>query len=237
MLPDYLPQKFGWSEPLENAFDPTHLEALVPSAEEGRVHNIWWKRSGARSAKGAWMPRVKANRFWPHDGHSDIHVSVQDTSRARELIAYLKAASLQNECDFSFMDCAPDRYLPFARQAGMWGGGLWIAPYLLRHWLPDIPWATVLGPSYVRLFGKANVLNAPAFHVEELGPEMIYLQLTPRLEDLENNFDEVAAARQRVKHHLGGDAFYRAESAYDYRQHPEHAGKAFRVPEFHLLPD
>lgn len=87
------------------------------------------------------------------------------------------------------------------------------------------------------MFGKDRVLSAPAFLVEEIGSETVYIQLTSNLDDIYDKFDQVMEARERVKKHLGMDAFYQPELAYDQREHPEKAGKVFRVPEFQQLPD
>ncbi|MGY0619425.1 hypothetical protein [Lysobacter sp. A378] len=40
-----------------------------------------------------------------------------------------------------------------------------------------------------------------------------------------------------MKQHLGMDAFYQPELAYDWQDHPAKAGRVFRVPEFRFPPD
>ena len=239
MLPEYLPEKFGWSEPLLKVFDVNDVESLIPSDRDGLADNVWWKRTGRRRAEGSWMTSWGHRSGTGRGTHSSVSISVFDSCFQDKLIAYLKSASVHNKCDFSFIDVATKGYEPLARVNGMapYGGGMSCTTHVMRHWLPDILWATVLGPAYVRMFGKDRVLASPAYVVKELGPETIYLQLTPKLEDIEENFDEVMAARLRVKQHLGMDAFFEAERAYDWREHPELAGKVFRVPEFQLLPD
>lgn len=171
--------------------------------------------------------------------HASIGLTVFDAHYQEKLIAYLKAGCVNNECDFGFLDGCPESYKPYARanELATAGSSLFVTTHLLRHWLPDMLWATVFGPAYVRMFGKERLLSAPAYLVEELGPQTIYLQLTPNLADIEERFAEVMAARERVKLHLGTDAFFQAALAYDRRQHPGNAGKVFHVPEFRLISE
>jgi len=261
MLPEYLPQTFGWAEPLKLSFDPNHLEMLIPPArgpgslheaaitvgvvermpserdQGARAQTVWWKRAGKQQARGGWMTRW--GKELAGSTHGSIGLTVFETRYQDKLIAYLKAGSLSNECDFGFLDGCPEAYKPYARsnELATAGSHLFVTTHILRHWLPDMMWAIVLGPAYVRMFGKEHILKAPAYLVEEIGHEVIYLQLTPRLEDIDERFDDVMAARQRVKLHLGMDAFFQLELAYEWREHRENAGRVFRVPEFVLMPD
>lgn len=284
MLPEYLPQKFGWSEPLKLPFDPQHLDNLIPTARgPGSLHeaavaagvkeqipqerysggvaeNTWWKRTGKNRASGGWLPGWRQKHPSQMEStHASSYLWVYETRYQERLIAYLKAGCIYSECDFGFLDGDTERYRPYAKQSNMWSGGLRVNTHLLRHWLPDMFWATVLGPAYVRMFGKDHILGSPAYVVEELGPETVYLQLTPKLEDVEEHFDEVMAARQRLKLHLGMNAFFQREIAereyackpkqlamgatyrptlpYDRNDHPENAGRVFRTPEFRLNPN
>lgn len=239
MLPEFTPQKFGWVEPTLS-FDAVHPEQLIPSDCNGQADNVFWKRTGKNRAEGAWMPGWRQQ----HAGqmlstHGSMSLAVFDSRSEQDLIAYLQAGSVQAGGDFGFVDGQTEAYRPHALLSDftLFGTGLSVVTPLLRHWLPDMPWATVFGPAYVRMFGKERVLSAPVHLVKELGPETVYLQLTPKLEDIEERFDEVMTARERVKQHLGADAFFQPEKAYDWREHPEMAGKVFRVPEFQLLSD
>jgi hypothetical protein len=261
MLPEYLPQKFGWLEPLNQPFDARHLEALIPpthglgslheaSVAAGveahipmeryrseRMESVWWKRTGKQKARGGWMPRW--GKELVGSTHASIGLTVFDAQYQEKLIAYLKAGCVNNECDFGFLDGCTESYKPYARanELATAGSSLFVTTHILRHWLPDMLWATVFGPAYVRMFGKERILNAPAYLVEELGSQTIYLQLTPNLADIEEDFAEMMAARERVKLHLGTNAFFQSALAYDRRQHPGNAGKVFHVPEFRLISE
>jgi hypothetical protein len=111
-----------------------------------------------------------------------------------------------------------------------------LVTHVLRHWLPDIFWATVFGPPYVRLFGKERLLAAPASVVEELGPETIYLQVSERVTDVLDDPDNIRSRRELIKTHLGIDAFFVSGRGYDRLQRGP-IGDVFTVPQFELSPD
>ena len=83
----------------------------------------------------------------------------------------------------------------------------------LIHCLPDMYWGVVFGKAYSDLFGMDKLLSAPAYHVEQLSDDAVYIQLSETLGDVLTNFDEVQAVREKVKEHLG-NAFFRPELAY-----------------------
>jgi hypothetical protein len=244
MLPEYMPMKWGWFEPLKQVFDPAQPEQLL---ENGIASNVWWKRTGARKADGSWR------RCWPKPSspsrtHASIDLSVYETRHQDKLLAYLKAASQQSEADIGFIESISERYVDFAMESNLteWANkqypSSWhilLGTHELRHWLPDMPWVVVFGPAYVRMFGKERLLSTPAFRVEDIGSEMVFIQLTPKMEDIHEQYDVVMAARAEAKRHLGEDAFFKPELAYDYKE-PENkdkAGKVFRVPVFDLPPE
>jgi len=77
----------------------------------------------------------------------------------------------------------------------------------LKRAIPDIYWANFLGPEYVEMFGRDVTLSAPCDKVEELYDGGVILILTSSPLDYikdPRGFDRV---RQRVKEHLGIDAF------------------------------
>jgi hypothetical protein len=79
--------------------------------------------------------------------------------------------------------------------------------HALRRGIPDLYGAVVLGPSYVKHFGRKRLLSAPAVVVEELGPEQVYLQICKGLDELRDDFAAFDDRRQKVKVHLGLDSF------------------------------
>jgi hypothetical protein len=97
---------------------------------------------------------------------------------------------------------------------------------MLWHCLPQLQWGTLFGAPYVRLFGRDKLLSAPAAVVEELGPEMIYLQLTQRITNVTDDLSAYFALRRRVKEHIGADCFF----------HPHQGRGPYRAPTFALEP-
>ncbi len=245
LLPEYMPTRWGWTEPKKN-FDPTHIEQLV--FENNRADNVWWKRIERPKATGSWMVRWgKEPKTYTH---ASIDLNIIESRLQSKLIAYLQQASMFTDADFSFLDGMNEFYRPMAMQShisSFGGDRLYVTTHTLRHWLPDMPWAVVFGPAYVRLFGKDNLLSCPAYKVEELGPEMVFIQLTPNIDDIHQQFDVVMKARALAKQHLGEDCFFKPELAYDYRlsvmnplseeEIEAKRGKVFRVPTFELKPD
>jgi hypothetical protein len=73
----------------------------------------------------------------------------------------------------------------------------------LRRWIPDLFWATVFGPAYVRLFGRETLLSVPAPVVTEISRDLIVVQLSESLSDMHERFEEV----DRVLFLAGGGAW------------------------------
>ena len=236
-LPQVIPEKWGWWEPLNREFDSGDLKRLVP---HGSVcETVYWKRSKRPKAEGAIATRWVSKSPKVLDTHSCIGLTVElGQIEQADLVAYLKRASKQSRADFAFLDALSAPYREFAVESSSapYGERFMLSTHVLRHWLPDVFWATVFGPPYVRLFGKTRLLNAPASIVEELGPETIYLQLSEHITDAVNDFEGLASRRDLIKAHLGGDAFYEASRAYD-RLERGAVGDVFTVPKFELNPD
>jgi len=126
---------------------------------------------------------------------------------------------------------------------------------ILEYWLPTLPWATVFGDAYVRMFGMERLLSAPAFKVEKLSDSAVYIQLTENLSDLETDYAGFHANRLKVQAHLGNEAFFDASRAYPLRgpvgvipgdqylkaladfRCPPPGSNGFKVPEFRFIED
>jgi hypothetical protein len=238
LLPQLLPEKWGWWEPLRTPFDPQNLNTLLPVKEFGRCSTIEWKRGKRPKAEGSF--RVRWQSSVPEialDTHSQIQFDVELRQVEQAiLVNYLKRESVYLKSDLAFIESVTESYKDFAYEndSGSYGHGrLMMSTHLLRHWLPDVFWATIFGPAYVRLFGKENLLSAPAYHVEELGEEMIYVQLSERMEDIVDKSAEIQAARDRFKKHFKCNAFFVSGKSYDYKKAGP-IGKLYDVPKFVL---
>ena len=231
LLPHYRPARWDRVEPIKHHFDIANIEQIWP---EGVLDTVFWKKTGKNRAEGSWWERVESL----NGHHANLKVYVYDTKHQQELLDTIKELGVYMETDYAFLDAYTHQYKPvLLRNSGNIYGSLTVTTHILRHWLPDMTWATVFGPAYIRLFGKDNLLSAPACHVEDLGPEHVFIQLTASLDDLFEKFDEVMEAREAVKQHLGYDCFFQAGKAYNWMQEPEQAGKVFRTPEFYMHDD
>lgn len=254
MLPEYMPIKWGWYEPLRQDFDPLQLDSLI--YKNGKTDHVWWKRTGKHKAEGSWMKRWISGVAHLQDTHSTVDVAIYETTHQEKLLQYLKKASEFNKCDFGFLDSVHPEYAHFgaesdwvswARRGDLNTAYNSVSTHTLRHWLPDMPWTVVFGPAYVRLFGKERLLTCPAYKVEDIGDEMVFIQLTENMADIHEKYEEVMQARALAKKHLGEECFFKPELAYDYKggigckltqeEIEAKRGKVFRVPEFNLEPD
>lgn len=235
-LSEYMPEKWGWYEPLKCSFDPNNIYALL---EKERPSNVWWKRLSPHKAEGSWLTRWESTVEDVGNTHASVCLTIYEDMLQDKVCEYLQKISSLTEADISFIDGIHPNYQNLADQNNwsLFGGNdLRLTTHTLRHWLPDMPWGIVLGPAYIRLFGKNRVMKTPAYKVEELGKEMVYIQLTPKMKDIHSEYEMVMSARISAKQHLGEEHFFRKNLAYDSQEHPEKAGKVFKVPEFKLAP-
>jgi len=237
LLPQVRPTNWGWSEPLKQEFDEEHLDKLVP--EHGSSTTTYWQRRKRPKAEGLFSVRWRSASPKVHDTHSRVSFTVELGQVEQEaLVAYLKEASIRSRADFAFVDALTPEYGEFARESDSapYRDGFLVVTHVLRHWLPDVFWGTVFGPPYVRLFGKERLLTAPAYCVQELGPNTVYVQLTERIADTVEDHEGVQARRKLFKEHLRSNAFYVPGKGYDWRERGP-VGDVFDVPTFHLIED
>jgi len=237
LLPQVRPTNWGWWEPLKQEFDAEHLDKLVP--QSGNCETVHWERRKKPKAEGSFGVRWRSGVPGVYDTHSDINFTVELGQVEQEaLVAYLKEASVRSKADFAFVDALTPEYSEFARESesAPYRDGFLLATHLLRHWLPDVFWATVFGPAYVRLFGKERLLTAPAYSVQELGPETIYVQLTGRITDVVEDHEGVQSCRKLLKEHLRSNAFFVSGKGYNRRERGP-GENIFDVPTFQLIDD
>jgi hypothetical protein len=97
----------------------------------------------------------------------------------------------------------------------------------LKRCLWEMLWFTVYGKPYVEMFGRANLLSAPADRVVSLSEDIISLRLTENLRSTPESWSAYKTVRERCKAYLGLNAFceWRGTSRV-----PVEGGA--RVPEF-----
>ncbi|MEW6736291.1 MAG: hypothetical protein AB1489_33670 [Acidobacteriota bacterium] len=212
-LPEFIPERYGNHEPIRKKFNVEQIEDIL---------NSWkwpflWTRQHPSVEGNIWMRDTRA--------HGTIYISAE--SRWLDLIKieeFFKQVSILVNTDFAYIhiltkqeakSVIEDELLMPFRQG--------VTTHLLRKYLPNICWGTVLGPPYVRLFGRKQIFSAPAYKVVELAQETFYIQLSENLSDLKSRYSEIDAVRQQVKKHLNNNAFFDPQAEVDHK---------YNVPEF-----
>lgn len=227
-LTEIKPDVWGITEPYRDPFNIDDIRTKMLSwhpSDAGRW-NFNWKKKSKPKAWGGFK-----RLYWGGGiSHAEqfMYVDIEQGFDLR-LTEYMKIASQQFCTHYGYFDCMTDDYLPYSELcgSGIRGLGVAIGTHKLLKNLPDILWSQVFGPPYVRLFGLEKLLSAPAYKVEQLGPEMVYIQLSESLFDMHERYEEVDAVRQRVKVHLDNNIFFRPEN-------PE--GHVYRTPDFQFPP-
>ena len=263
LLPKMIPEKWGWGE-ADKDFDINNLEQLVsvskiradklhvrqsipmelrkPIVVDDKCQTISWSRKKAPKAEGAFGVRWCSKSPSLRDTHAltDFVAELHQIDQAA-LVAWMKATSVRTNAHLALMDTMTPAYQDFAMNSGSapTGERNLVTTHILRHWVPDIFWGTVFGSPYVALFGKEKLLNAPAKVIEQIGQDMIYVQLTEKLADVINDPEGMALKRKAFKDHVAVDAFFELDRNYNAYSHLEHGpfGTDYMTPKFELLDD
>ncbi|WP_338510320.1 hypothetical protein [Burkholderia gladioli] len=234
LLPSIAPEKWGWWEPLDRKFDLIEFERLM--ATMGQCDTVFWKRSLQPRSEGAFLVRWSSKSKRLRDTHAKINLTVECRQIDQgDLINWFQIATVRSKGHFAFMDTLTDVYRDFgiASESAPYGDRFMMSTHVLRHWLPDVFWANVFGPPYVKLFGKERLLSAPVSVAKELAGDMVYLQLTDSIGDVAVDPLALRNCRDRVKRHLNIDAFFDVNRKYD-RSEKGPVGDVFVAPEFNL---
>lgn len=263
VLSEMRPTKWGWWEPRTHAWDMSDLYAFIPPDRDGNADYISWSRSGKFKSFGSFGVNASSQRF-----HATEYIHCELSNMPLEKLKYYaKKSSIDFDCDICLIHfiAAKEKLLRSIESdfdgvplSGYRDGSemaLIFNERTLRYWLPSLPWATIFGDAYVRMFGMERLLSAPAFYVEKLSDSAVYIQLTPNLSDPEIHYDDFHAARLRVQTHLGNEAFFDIKRAYPLRgpmgtipadqflkalaefSCPPPGTNGFKVPEFHFIED
>jgi hypothetical protein len=220
--PALMPEKYGNYEPLrEVARGRSDREVL----ECWRYPFLWMRRK-PRVDGSVWMTKGLSVRAQ----HSSIKVHCRTFALEEELCDFLRAAAVVFNADLGFVHALTDEDVKLGLMADVIGSptrsGNWylrVSSHRLKRYLPDMYWGVVFGPPYVQMFGRERLLGSPASVVDELDSGHVYLQASRSLADLVEGTSEVRAVRDRVKRHLGSEAFFSPDLG---------AEGEYRVPEF-----
>jgi hypothetical protein len=217
-LPEYLPQVYSNSEPINNQFQMSNLDDVL---------RCWrWpflaQRESPRVSAGVWMRR--ANQLQ----HASLRMSfVAQEVDAERLRNFIIRATQELSADFGCITLLSSHEIREGRLNGTTrpidkGGSTFhfgVYSESLRNCLPDIYWLTVLGPPYVRMIGIDHVMRTPAHAVTEVDRESVLIQISPAIADVADG-ERFVASKNLIKRHLGSDLFF------------QHDRDGCRAPEF-----
>jgi hypothetical protein len=256
------PKKWGWWEPATYPWELSSIESFIPPDRGGSADRVIWVRNGKLKAEGNFGVSDKPNESVPRSMHARewIHCELDGCPQSA-LVDYIQKSAVKVECDISFIHFIANEEKQMRYCETEFEGcfintvDLSFLTSTLRYWLPNLPWATVFGDAYVRMFGMERLLSAPAFKVEKLSDSAVYIQLSPNLSEFELDYASVHASRLKVQAHLGTEAFFDANRAYPLRgpmgvipgdqllkaladfRCPPPGTNGFLVPEFHFIDD
>lgn len=258
ILPHLRPTKWGWWEPTSKAWDVSDLSKFIPDDRGGNADRIIWTRGLKPKAEGNLTVSIRSADPAGLRSHATewIHCELLEFSQ-EQMIDYIQRSSVLFDGDIAFIHHIVEEEKALRRVETDYEGcfinavDFSLNTRTLRHWLPELPWAVVFGQAYVRMFGMERLLSAPAHVVRQLSDDTVYLQLSPKLTDLLDDYAAVDAVRQKVKDHIGRDAFFDVAKAYPLRgplgectsaqimafKPPPSIGTVFRVPDFQLIAD
>jgi hypothetical protein len=205
-IPEYLPDRYGNSEPIDRAFDLNQRDAILS--------HLRWSFLAVKD-----KPKMNSS-IWMRSPNKPLHSSWKlsftfGEANVDRLISFLRAAAKELAADFCCLTLFTDSEIAFGRR----NRSAWnldknatkfefsIYSQFLQQCLPDVYWVTIFGPPYVEMFGSERIVSAPISQTEVIDQKLILMQLTPRLEDVRDamSFRDL---KNRVKAHLGADAFY-----------------------------
>ncbi|NVB37055.1 hypothetical protein G6O69_04380 [Pseudenhygromyxa sp. WMMC2535] len=217
----YSPLPAGSSIP---PLTPTRISNYEPIRRRYRTPadaaKIWGPPLLWKSAKPRCSGYVHARgAIGPVTIHDDIGITIEQYRNYPEqaISRLFDTWSSHSEADIGYIQLLSD---PDIHESWKFGEtyvvdqripsyGMYWTTHTLRKYIPNIHWGMVFGKPYIDFFGRDRILSAPAHFVQEAPSGQILLQLTSSLFDLEHDYEHVHKTRERVKEHLGADAFYK----------------------------
>lgn len=219
-LPGFSPTHWGVVEPINLELTAAELREFL----EDNVKDIMWKRKSVPKGWGVFRKRTYPLRGPQFASHA-LEVSLNHVGQVQDLINYFRHLVNSFGVAYAILDSMTEAYKPigFANGFAPFASRFMVPTHRLMKCVPDVAWSQIFGPAYVKLIGREKLLSAPAYRVEECGPDSVYLQLSESIFDLHDRFDEVDLVRQRVKKHLDANIFFDPSCSKDH---------IYRIPRF-----
>jgi len=206
--PDLSPEFYGNFEPVRTPFRSIGEVSWKPPF-------LWKRTAGVRADGAVW--------FANPDNHSATYLRITGRRQPTDqVVAFVQASAVALSLDFAYVHLMTEKETKAPRISyDMWYPiDIGVTSSDLRKGIPNVCWAMVLGPPYVRMIGRERLLSAPCFAVRELSDEHLYLQLTAKVEDVQEDFEEFDELRQKLKAHLGESVFLALNAAHAARAVP-----------------
>lgn len=225
-LPEVMPDVWDIVEPMRRPFSVEGVRTTLETWDPAHFDFDWKKKTGNK-AWGSFHKMAWLVNFTRH-AQSSIYMALPRALEPK-VIEYCKTSSLKFGAHFSYFDVLVENYLHTAvrNKSAPHGGNLHITSHVIQKFLPDVFWSQIYGRPYIELFGIDKLLSAPAYKVEQLSPDIVYVQLTPTLFDQYERYEELDRMRQLVKQHLDDNIFFKESNAEDH---------VYRTPNFNFPP-
>ncbi|WP_338880425.1 hypothetical protein WHX56_03340 [Achromobacter veterisilvae] len=214
-MPGYQPQMWAADSAEGSKLSLMELRSLVQQGPSV----LHWKRKTSPRAEGAISRRLQTPTGQEHAAHR-LRLSVKNDEQVDWLVSYLCYSAASDGVDFACFGTSyngpESNNEPMRMEAG-------VCTQLLRRTMPDLCWGTIFGRAYVELFGLDKLLSSPAYQVEQLTPDAVYIQLTQSIFDMRDRPAEVRTMKNMVKRHLDENIFF--DSRYPLNH-------AYRTPVF-----
>jgi hypothetical protein len=201
-LPGYQPQLWTTSSDERSRYSLMELRSLTQRGETV----LRWRRNAHPRAEGSMSRRIQTPACAEHAAHR-LRISVKDDEQMGWLVSFLCFGAASDGIDFAWcdvdgFDCGngASRNLLVQKENC-------ISTQRISRGMPDLFWAQIFGRAFVDLFGLDKLLSSPAYQVEQLTPDAVYVQLTESIFDVRDRPAEVHARKQLVKRHLDDNIF------------------------------
>ncbi|MGE8640640.1 MAG: hypothetical protein ACN6PR_18440 [Achromobacter sp.] len=201
-LPGYQPQSWAADSSLRGKLSLLELRSL---AEEGATAFSWIRNSQPRG-EGSISKRTLTPAGLEHAKHL-FRISVKDDEQMDWLISYLCYTAASDGVDFAYCGAVGHESEGKKETRSSLQSEGHLSTLVLKRSMPDLFWAQIFGKAYVDLFGLDKLLSSPAYQVEQLTQDAVYVQLTESIFDVRDRPAEVHARKQLVKRHLDENIF------------------------------
>lgn len=204
-MPQLYPEKFGFGNP--NTIFELNKNLLIPRYLNGAADTLNWQRAKKMRAKGSFSPSYAGNI------HSTEYLCCEYTQvPQQQVIDYVKQTCVAFDADLAIIDMNKDQQI----SADMMElPSIHPVTHELKYYFPEMPWGVVFGKPYVALFGLQNLLDCPAFCVEQLSDHHVYIQLTEYIQAVFEQAEHTDAIREQIAKIIHPFAFWRADRVFD----------------------